>query len=109
MSLDFILIKSPGHPLSMEEIDMDTSFKQNEYRSLAERFFGPITWSGMNAIAVVDDMTFELTPSDVSLSVTARGPGDTVAFMDKVAALAAQQGIVTVDVQGSEVLLPFSD
>jgi hypothetical protein len=93
----------------MEEIDMDTSFKQNEYRGLAERLFGPITWCGMNAIAVVDEMTFELTSNDVSLSITARGPGDTVAFMDKVAALAAQQGIVTVDVQGSEIFLPLSD
>lgn len=109
MSLDFILLKTHGKPLSMEEVEQDTSFKAADYRALAERLFGPATWNGESGIAMHDDMSFELLPSDVSLSVTARGSGDTVAYMDEVAVRAGLEGIVTIDVQGSELLLPFSD
>ncbi|RSZ24069.1 hypothetical protein EJO66_32260 [Variovorax beijingensis] len=109
MSLDFILIKSHGHPLSLEDIDMDLAFKEEDYRSLAERFFNGIAWSGNDGFVIMDDMSFELRPSDVSLSVTARGAGDTVAFMDNLAVLGAQQGVVIVDVQGSEILVPAGD
>ena len=109
MSLDFILIKSHGQPLSLEDIDMDLAFKEEDYRSLAERFFDGVVWRGKDGLANMDDMSFELRPSDVSLSVTARGAGDTVAFMDNLAVLGAQQGVVVVDVQGSEILAPVGD
>ncbi|MET3373328.1 hypothetical protein ABIC89_002390 [Variovorax boronicumulans] len=109
MSLDFILIKSHGHPLSLEEIDMDPAFKEEDYRSVAERFFNGVAWSGNDGLVIMDDMSFELRPSDVSLSVTARGVGDAVAFMDNLAVLGAQQGVVIVDVQGSEILAPAGD
>jgi hypothetical protein len=109
MSLDFILIKSHGHPLSMEDIDMDPTFKEDDYKVLAERLFSGIEWNGTDGLVVMDDMSFELRPSDESLSVTARGPGDTVAFMDNLAVLGAQQGIVIVDVQGSEILAPVAN
>ncbi|MDR6858919.1 hypothetical protein [Variovorax guangxiensis] len=68
MSLDFILIKSHGHPLSMDEIDMDVAFKQEDYKALAEQFFDGIVWTGEEGIAESDEMSFELRPSDVSLS-----------------------------------------
>jgi hypothetical protein len=109
LSLDFVLIKSYGHPLAIEDIAEDATFKNDDYRRLAERLFGPVTRTGGVAIAVRDEMSFELTPNDGSLSVTARGPGDTVAFMEDVAVRASKEGIVTVELQGSEILLPFSD
>ncbi|WP_233237918.1 hypothetical protein [Bordetella sp. LUAb4] len=109
MSLDFILIKSRAPALSMDDVDVDDAFKQDNYRELAERLFGPVTWTVGGAIAARGKMSFELSLNDVSLSVTARGPGDTVAFMDNIVTLALQEGIVTIDVQSSEVLLPLSD
>ena len=109
MSLDFILVKSHGHPLSMDEIDMDLTFTQMDYKALAERFFDGIVWTAAEGIVSSDDMSFELRPSDISLSITARGPGDTVAYMDRIAALGAQHGIVVIDVQGSEILVPIAD
>jgi hypothetical protein len=109
MSLDFVLIKSHGHPLSMDEIDMDVTFTQEDYKALAERFFDGIVWRAAEGIVSSDDMSFELRPSDISLSITARGPGDTVAYMDRIAALGAQHGIVVIDVQGSEILVPIAD
>lgn len=107
MSLDFVLIKSHGQPLELEDIDEDLGFKLGDYKQLADRLFSPVTWSGEMGIATRADMTFELTPSDVSLSVTARGTGDTVGFMGDVATVASKEGIVTVDVQGSEILQPL--
>ena len=109
MRLDFIVLKSHGHPLSMEEIDADATFKREDYRALADRFFDGIVWSELEGHAVFDDMSFEVKASDVSLSVTARGPGDTVAYMDSLAVLGAQEGVVIVDVQGSEILAPAGD
>ncbi|RYD84615.1 MAG: hypothetical protein EOP84_05000 [Verrucomicrobiaceae bacterium] len=109
MSLDFQLVKSHGHPLTLEEIDQDTSFKAADYRELGERFFGPVTWTGVDGIADHSEMSFELSPTDVSLHVTARGLGDTVQFMDDVARTAFRDGVVVIDIQGSELLLPLSD
>jgi hypothetical protein len=109
MSLDFILIKSHGHPLSIEEIEMDAQFGIGDYKNLAERFFGPVVWSAGTGIATHGDMSFELTPHDISLSVTVRGHEDKVAYIGNVAALAIKEGIVTIDVQVSELILPLSD
>lgn len=60
-------------------------------------------------LAAFDDMSFEVRASDVSLSVTARRPGNTVAFMDHLAVLGEREGVVIVDVQGSEILIPVDD
>jgi hypothetical protein len=54
-------------------------------------------------------MSFELVPNDGSMSMTAHGPGDTVAFMENIAVLAGREGVVTIDVQSSVILLPFGD
>ncbi len=72
-------------------------------------FFGPVEWTGETGIAIHNEMSFELETGDTSLHVTARGSGDTVAFIDNVAALAIRENIATVDVQGSELLLPIND
>jgi hypothetical protein len=40
VSLDFILVKSHGHPLEMSEIAEDTAFKRSNYAELAERLSG---------------------------------------------------------------------
>ena len=109
MSLDFVRVRSHGQPRVLSEIKEDAAFKRNDYTDLAERLFGPVPWIGGTAIAVRDEMSFELTPHDSSLSVTARGPGDTVAFMDNISALAVNEGVVTIDVQGSEIMLPFNE
>lgn len=45
MSLDFIVLKSHGRSLSMDDIDMDTSFKRADHIALADRFFDGIVWS----------------------------------------------------------------
>lgn len=45
MSLDFILIKSHGRPLSMDEIDIDATFQHEDYKALAERLFNGIVWT----------------------------------------------------------------
>jgi hypothetical protein len=108
MSLDFILIKSHGRPTSLNEIEADEQFKLAEYTKLAERLFGPLEWRGGTAIAMQDGMSFKLTPHDVSLSVAARGPGDTVTYMENVAGLALAEGVVTVELSGSEILVPSS-
>jgi hypothetical protein len=107
--LDFQLVKSHGYPLTLAEIDRDMSFEAVDYKKLGERFFGPVTWTGADGIAAHGEMSFELSLSDVSLHVTARGPGDTVQFMDDVAETAFREGVVVLDVQSSELLLPPSD
>ena len=109
MSLDFQMVKSYGQPLSIADIDQDTSFKAIDYKEIADRFSGPVVWTDGEGVADHGDMTFELSPSDISLHVTARGPGDTVRFMDDVAANAFREGVVVIDIQGSELLLPLSD
>lgn len=109
MSLDFQMVKSHGQPLSIADIDQDTSFKATDYKEIGERFFGPVVWTDDEGFADHGDMTFQLSPSDISLHVTARGPGDTVQFMDSVAVNAYQEGVVIIDIQGSELLLPLSD
>jgi len=109
MSLDFILIKSHGYPLCMDDIEVDSQFGAADYKKMADRFFGPVDWTGETGIAIHDEMSFELKLSGTSLHVTVRGPGDRVAFIDNVAALAIKESIATVDVQGSELLLPIND
>lgn len=91
----------------MEDIDADTGIKEADYMTLAECLFTGIAWSEMNGLVVLDDMGFELRPSAECLSITARGPGDTVASMDRLVALVAQQSIVIVDGHGSEILVPI--
>lgn len=109
MSLDFIFIKAHGYPLCMDDIEVDSQFGSADYKNMADRFFGPVDWTGETGIAIHDEMSFELELTDTSLHVTARGTGDTVAFIDNVASLAIRENIATVDVQVSELLLPISD
>ncbi len=41
MSLDFILIKSHGYPLCMDDIEVDSQFGAADYKNMADRFFLP--------------------------------------------------------------------
>jgi len=53
-------LKSHGHPLSIEEIEMDAQFGIGAYKNLAERFFGPAVWSAGMGIATHGDMSGDL-------------------------------------------------
>ncbi|PIF90938.1 hypothetical protein CLU86_1835 [Acidovorax sp. 62] len=108
MSLDFILIKTHGRPSSVDEIEADEEFDGAAYARLAERLFGPLEWAGSSSIAAQEEMSFELTANDTSLPVTARGPGDTVAYMENIATQALDEKVVTVELVGSEILVPLS-
>lgn len=88
---------------------MDSQFGAADYKNMADRFFGPVDWTGETGIAIHDEMSFELELSDTSLHVTVPGPGDKVAFIDNVAALAIRENIAAVDVQVSQLLLPIND
>ena len=55
-------------------------------------------------IVGLDDLLFELTPRDAGLAASCSGDGDIMGFMDSVAASAAENGIVVIDVQTSELL-----
>jgi len=90
-------------------MDQDTSFNASDYRELGERFFGPVIWTGGEGIAVHGEMTFELLPSDISLHVTALGPREIVRLMADVSANAYREGVVIIDIQGSELSLPLFD
>ena len=47
MSLDFILIKSHGHPLSLEDIDMDLAFKEGlQVSGRAVLRWSRVEWQG---------------------------------------------------------------
>lgn len=82
---------------------MDSQFGAADYNNVADRFWATRTWG--TGFSIHEEMSFELEQGDTSLPLTARGYGNTGAFIDNVAALTIRENIA----QGSELLLPVSD
>jgi hypothetical protein len=109
MSLDFILVKYQSPPNSLSELEADESFGREQYRALAENFFESIRWQSDGTGNTNKDGVFvELHPSDASLSLWCRGDGDIVALVNAVALAAHRSGVVVIDVQSSELVVPES-
>lgn len=107
MSLDYAFVKFLELPTSIDELEWDPNVGLADYTELAEQLFPLVMWQGDGSgIATAGELSFELRPSEASLSLSARGPGDVLQYVQAVALDALQRGAVTIDVQTSELLAP---
>ena len=107
MSLDYAFVKCLELPSRLAEMKEDPAYQQAHYRALAEALFPSVEWqAGGTGIAHHAAASFELRPTDASLSMSARGDGDLLSHIVSAAMVALQHGVVTIDIQTSELLAP---
>jgi hypothetical protein len=109
VSLDYIFFKTAHGPLPtrLSELQADPSYGLAEYRALAERVFPEANWeSDGGAYVQRGENWVEVRHTEASMSLSLRGSGDLLALVDGLAAEVLDLGVITIDVQSSELLAP---
>lgn len=107
MSLDYALVAVVDLPSSLSEVVEDPSFDESKYRALAVHLFPKAQW-GADGTATVDcgDVFIEARTSAASLSLSLRGSGNLAAKIEEISFEALERGVITIDIQTSELLAP---
>jgi hypothetical protein len=123
MSLDYILLHGNSQATSIEELVEDSSFKLEDYQAVAQQIFPKIEWENERPVAGIGSkapprvrsghvcrasVTIEVSIFDGSLHFACRGGGDIHHLVVRVAREARDLGLVTLDVQTSEIINPES-
>jgi len=123
MSLDYILLHGNSQATSIEELVEDDSFQLEDYQAAAQQIFPSAKWESERVIASIGnkppsrvrsghvcraDVSVELSAFDGSLHLACRGSGDIHHLVVRIAREARDLGLVTLDVQTSEIINPES-
>ena len=123
MSLDYILLHGNSQATSIEELVEDGLFRLEDYQAVAQQIFPNAEWEGERVMASIGnkppsrvksghacraDVSVELSVFDGSLHLACRGAGHIPHLIVRIAREARDMGLVTLDVQTSEIIHPES-
>lgn len=104
MSLDFIFVKAKRPALRIADLEMDEAFLANDYRMFAEQLTPSLEWQADGrGLARLGETGLEFLPADSGLHLTLLGARDVARTMEQFVYRARNLGIVTIDVQSSEI------
>jgi hypothetical protein len=121
MSLDYILLHGNSQATSIEELVEDNSFRLEDYQAVAQQIFPETEWEGERLMASIGnkppsrvrsghvrraDVSIELSAFNGSLHLACRGGDDIHHLVVRIAREARDLGLVTLDVQTSEIIDP---
>ncbi|WP_267086905.1 hypothetical protein [Xanthomonas sacchari] len=119
MSLDYILLHGNLQASSIDELVDDDSFRLEDYQAVAQQIFPTAEWEDERMVADIGnrppsrvrpghalraEVAVELSAFDGSLHLSCRGGGDIYHLAIRVAREARDLGLVTLDVQTSEIV-----